>query len=79
MGSVIASLNQRVIQLTSNMYGWNCCKNMGSVIASFNQRIIQLTSNKYRWNCRNIATLDNKCLTANIVLKAVVSAPCKTD
>ena len=52
-----------------------------SVIASHNQRIIQPTSFSYGCNCRNRAEspLDNKCLTANIVYKRVVSAPSKPD
>ena len=54
---------------------------MGSVIASHNRRIFQPTSNNPGSNCRNRADcpLDNKCLTANIVYKAVVSAPSKPD
>ena len=54
---------------------------MGSVIASHNRRIIQPTSNSQGFNCRNRAEclLDHKCLTANIVYKAVVSAPSKPD
>ena len=54
---------------------------MGSVIASHNRRIIQPTSNNHGCNYRNRAKcpLDNKCLTANIVYKAVVSAPNKPD
>ena len=54
---------------------------MGSVIASHNRRIIQPNSNNHGCNCRNRAEcpLDNKCLTANIVYKAVVSAPNKPD
>ena len=54
---------------------------MGSVIASCNQGIIQPTSNNHGCNCRNRAEypLNNKCLTANIVYKAVVSIPSKSD
>ena len=54
---------------------------MGSVIASHNPRIIQPTSDNDGYNCRNRAEcrLDNKCLTANIVYKAVVSASSKPD
>ena len=54
---------------------------MGLVIASHNRRIIQPTSNNHICNCRNRAEcpLDNKCLTANIVYKAAVSAPSKPD
>ena len=54
---------------------------MGSVIASHNRRIIQPTSNNHECNCINTAEcpLDNKWLTANIVYKAVVSAPSKPD
>ena len=54
---------------------------MGSVIASHNRRIIELTSNNHGCNCRNRdeCPLDNKCLTANIVYKTVVSAPGKPD
>ena len=54
---------------------------MGSVIASHNRRIIQPTSNSHGCNCRNRAEclLDHKCLTANNVYKAVVSAPSKPD
>ena len=54
---------------------------MGSVIAPHNWRIIQQTSDKNGCNCRNRAEcpLDNKCLIANIVYKAVVSAPSKPD
>ena len=54
---------------------------MGSVTASHNQRIIQQTSDNHGCNCRNRAEcpLDNKCLTANIVYKAVVSAPSTPD
>ena len=60
---------------------YSCCRNIGSVTASHNQRIIQPTSNKHGCNCRNRAEcpLDNKCLTANIVYKAVVSAPNTPD
>ena len=52
-----------------------------SVIASHNQRIIQPTSFNYGCSCRSRAEspLDNKCLTANIVYKRVVSAPSKLD
>ena len=54
---------------------------MGSVITSHNRRIIQPTSGNHGCNCRNRAEcpLDNKCLTVNIVYKAVVSAPSKPD
>ena len=54
---------------------------MCSFIASHNRRIIQPTSNNQGCNCRNRAecSLDNKCLTANIVYKAVVSTPSKPD
>ena len=53
---------------------------MGSVIASHNRRIVQPTDN-YGCNCRNRAEcpLDNKCSTAKVVYKAVVSAPSKPD
>ena len=56
-------------------------KKYGLVIASRNRRIIQPTSNNNGCNCRNKAEcpLDNKCSTANIVYKAVVSAPSKPD
>ena len=58
-----------------------CCRNIGSVMASHNLKIIQLTSNNHGCICRNTAEclLDNKCLTANIVCKEVVSAPSKPD
>ena len=54
---------------------------MGSVIASHNRRIIQPTSNNLGCNCRDRVEfpLDNKCLTENIVYKAVVPAPSKPD
>ena len=54
---------------------------MGSVIAFQNRIIIQPAYNNHGCNCRNRAEcpLDNKCLTANIVYKAVVSAPNKPD
>ena len=54
---------------------------MSSVIASQNRRIIEPTSNNHGCNCRNRAAcrLVNKCLTANIVYKTVVSAPSKAD
>ena len=54
---------------------------MGSVIASHNRRIIQSTSNNHGCNCRNRGECppDNKCLTANILFKAVVSTPSKPD
>ena len=54
---------------------------MGSVISSHNQRIIQPTSDNHGCNCRNRAEcpLDGKCLTANIVYKAVASALSKPD
>ena len=54
---------------------------MGSVIASNNRRIMQPTSNKHGCNCRNRVEcpLDNKCLSANIVYKAVVLALSKPD
>ena len=56
-------------------------RNIGSVIASHNRRIIKTASNNHGWNCRNRAecSLDNKCLTVNIVNKAVVSASSKPD
>ena len=62
---------------------YSCCRNIDSFIASHNQRIIQPTSNN-GCNCRNRAEcpLGNKCLTANIVYKevvSVVSAPIKPD
>ena len=46
---------------------------MGSVIALHNRRIIQPTSNNHGCSCRSRAecSLDNKCLTANIVYKAM--------
>ena len=49
--------------------------------SSHNRRIIQPTSNKHECNSRNRAKcpLENKCLTANIVYKAVVSAPSKPE
>ena len=42
---------------------------------------MQPVSNNHEYKCRNRAEcpLDNKCLTANIVYKAVVSAPSKPD
>ena len=54
---------------------------MGSVIASHGRRIIQPTSNNHGCNCRNRAEcpLDNKCLTASIAYKAMVSASSKPD
>ena len=54
---------------------------MGSLISSHNQRIIQPTSDNHGCNCRNRAEcpLDGKCLTANIVYKAVASALSKPD
>ena len=54
---------------------------MTSVNTSDNQKIIQPTSNNHGCNCRNRAECprDNKCLTANIVHKLVVSAPSKPD
>ena len=54
---------------------------MGSFIASHNRTIIQPDSNNHGCNCRNRVEclLDNKCLTGNIVYKAVVSAPSKPD
>ena len=54
---------------------------MGSVIALHNRRIIQPTSNNHGCSCRSRAecSLDNKCLTANIVYKAMVSAPSLPD
>ena len=54
---------------------------MGSVIVSHNRRIIQPASKNLGCNCRNRAEcpLDNKSLTANIVHKAVVSAPKNAD
>ena len=54
---------------------------MGSVIASHNRRIIQPTSDNHGCSCTNRAEcqLDNKCLTANVVYKAVVSAPSIQD
>ena len=54
---------------------------MGSVIASHNRRILQTIHNNHGCNCRNRAECppDNKCLTANIVCKAVVAAPSKPD
>ena len=53
----------------------------GSVIASHNRRIIQPTSNNHGCNRKNRAErpLDNKCLTANIVYKTVVSALSKPE
>ena len=68
--------NKKTIKLI-----YSCCRNMCSVIASHNPRIIQPTSNNHGCNCRNRAecSLDNKCLTANIVYKAVVSTPSKPD
>ena len=56
---------------------YSYCRNIGSVIASHNRRIIQPTSNNHESNCssnRAECPLHNKCLTANIVYKAVVSA-----
>ena len=60
---------------------YSYCRNMGSVIVSHNRRIIQPTCNNHGCNCENRAEcpLDNKCLAANIVYKAVVSAPSKPD
>ena len=54
---------------------------MGSVTDIHNRRSIQSTSNNHGCNCRNRdeCPLDNKCLTANIVYKVVVSAPSKPD
>ena len=68
--------NKNTIKLS-----YSCCRNMGSVIASHNWIINQLTSNNHGCNCRNrvYCPLDNKCLTANIVYKTVVSAPGKPD
>ena len=61
--------------------GYSCCRNIGSVIASHNWIIIQPTSNNHGCNRRNRpeCPLDNKCLTANILYKAVVSAPIKPE
>ena len=54
---------------------------MGSFIASHNRRVIQPISNNHE--CNTVETdecpFDNKCLTANIVYKAVVSGPSKPD
>ena len=52
---------------------------MGSVTASHNNRFIQSTYNNHGRNCRKAAEcrLANKCLTANIVCKVVVSTPSK--
>lgn len=52
------------------------CRNIDSLIASHNRRVIQPASNNHGFNCRNWAEclLDNKCLMASIVYKAVVSA-----
>ena len=49
--------------------------------SSHNRRIIQPTSNKHGCNSRNRAKcpLENKCLTTNIVYKAVISAPNKPE
>ena len=54
---------------------------MDSVIASHNRRITPPTCNNHGCNCRNRdeRPLDNKRLTANILYKAVVSAPSKPD
>ena len=42
---------------------------------------MQPTSNKHGCNCTNRAEcpLDNKCLTSNILYKAVISAPSNPD
>ena len=60
---------------------YSYCRNKATVIASHNQGITQLTSNNHACNCRNTAEcpFGNKYLTANIVHKTVVSAPCKSD
>ena len=60
---------------------YSCCRNIGSVIASQNRRIVQPTCNNHGCNCSNRAKclLDCKCLTLNIVYKALVSAPSKPD
>ena len=52
-----------------------------SIIAFHNRIVIQLTSNNNGCNFRNRAEypLKNKCLTENIVFKAVISAPSKPD
>ena len=54
---------------------------MASVNASHNRKIIQPTSNNHGYNCRNRAECprDNKCFTANIIHKVVVSAPSNPD
>ena len=58
---------------------YSCCRNIDSVKTSQNRRVFQSTSNNHGCNFRNRAEcpLDNKCLTANIVYKAVVSTPSK--
>ena len=60
---------------------YGCCRNIGSVITSDNWIIIQPTSSNQGCNCQNRAKcpLVNKCLVANTVYKAVVSAPSKPD
>ena len=57
------------------------CSNISSIIASHNRIIIQTTFNNHGCNGRNRAKypIDNKCLTANIVYNAVVSAHNKLD
>ena len=68
--------NENTIKLS-----YSCCRNIGSNIAFYNWRIIQTTSDNHGCNCRNRAEcpLDNKCLTTNIVFKAVVLASSKPD
>ena len=58
--------NKNTIKLS-----WSCYRNIDTVISSHNQRTIQPQRSKAE------CSLDNKCLTANIVCKAVVSAPTK--
>ena len=71
----------KIFNKNTTKLSYSCCRTMGSVTASHNWRIIQLTSNNHECNCRNRAEcpLDNKCLTTNIVYKAVISAPGKPD
>ena len=70
------TFNKHTIKLS-----YSCCRNIDSVIASYNRRIIQPTTNTHRCSCRNRAECphDDKCLTANITYKAVVSRPSKPD
>ena len=68
--------NKNTIKLS-----YSCGRNICSVIISHNGRIIQPTSNNHGCNCENRVECppDNKCLTASIAYKAVVSAASISD